>query len=180
MSLTGEISHRCFKERQKYFWRPLKSTNGISPVELHLGYFEPPDSRSTAFALLTIASGGAVLTRRTLRCSVLHMLEVDGRVCFHSAIFHSKRPVQITPKSPTAPKSSAARFCSNFLTPQQTRRRPGRNGDRSGRATGRCGFRCGGFTKIDVAPASERALALIYKGVSYWAKSIFKVQTISI
>ena len=42
---TGEISYGWFKGCQKYFWRPLKSAYGISPVKLHLGHFGPPEVR---------------------------------------------------------------------------------------------------------------------------------------
>ena len=43
LPFPGEISFRCFKERQKYFWRPFKPLSEISPAEVYLANFSPPD-----------------------------------------------------------------------------------------------------------------------------------------
>ena len=43
LPFAGGISHRCFRECQKYFWRPSNSACEISPVKTYSGHFGPPD-----------------------------------------------------------------------------------------------------------------------------------------
>ena len=52
LPFTGEISYRCFRGCQKYFWRPLKSPHESSPVNQHSGYFGPPDLQEIKEQLL--------------------------------------------------------------------------------------------------------------------------------
>ena len=43
LPFAGEISYRCFKVWQPYFWRPLKSPYEVSPVKVYLAHFSPPE-----------------------------------------------------------------------------------------------------------------------------------------